>query len=119
MNTNIDSFADLTNDEFDAECAAAKAGTLSAVSTGLREGGLVGGAVAFQRVTGGTTSRQRVEVKCDKCRGTGRWVSFSGYSSGQCFACKGKGTTLRSATYQQDKAKREEAKRRLISVQVK
>ena len=28
---------------------------------------------------------------CPKCRGTGRFVSYSGRSLGQCFACKGAG----------------------------
>ncbi len=29
---------------------------------------------------------------CPKCRGTGRFVSYSGRVLGECFACKGKGT---------------------------
>lgn len=28
---------------------------------------------------------------CKKCRGSGRWSSYSGFSGGQCFACKGQG----------------------------
>jgi hypothetical protein len=33
----------------------------------------------------------RYEERCDKCRGTGRWSSYSGLTRGECFACKGKG----------------------------
>ncbi len=29
--------------------------------------------------------------KCSKCRGTGRFISYSGRALGPCFACKGKG----------------------------
>tara|TARA_R110000868_G_scaffold234477_2_gene488169 strand:+ start:1628 stop:2464 length:837 start_codon:yes stop_codon:yes gene_type:complete len=33
-----------------------------------------------------------VVENCPKCRGTGRFTSYSGRSLGQCFTCKGKGT---------------------------
>lgn len=38
-----------------------------------------------------TPAAQRFEEGCPKCRGTGRFVSYSGRSLGQCFACKGIG----------------------------
>lgn len=39
--------------------------------------------------------------KCPKCRGTGRFVGYSGRQLGQCFACKGKGqNTYRTSTEQ-------------------
>jgi hypothetical protein len=37
------------------------------------------------------SAEQRFEEKCSKCRGTGRFVSYSGRTGGQCFACKGAG----------------------------
>lgn len=37
------------------------------------------------------TSTRTYEEKCIDCRGTGIWRSRSGYSSGQCFKCKGTG----------------------------
>jgi hypothetical protein len=30
--------------------------------------------------------------RCPKCRGTGRFISYSGRALGECFACKGKGS---------------------------
>lgn len=36
----------------------------------------------------------RYEEKCKDCRGTGTWRSYSGFSSGQCFKCKGKGVLV-------------------------
>lgn len=39
---------------------------------------------------------------CPKCRGTGRFTSYSGRTLGQCFACKGAG----SKTYKNDAATR-------------
>ena len=37
--------------------------------------------------------------KCPKCRGSGRFISYSGRPVGQCFACKGKGSkTFKSST---------------------
>jgi hypothetical protein len=36
---------------------------------------------------------------CTKCRGTGRFVSYSGRQLGECFACKGKGSkTFKSSS---------------------
>lgn len=37
------------------------------------------------------TSTVTFEEKCDKCRGTGRFTSYSGRVLGDCFACKGAG----------------------------
>lgn len=34
---------------------------------------------------------RRFEEGCDKCKGTGRFVSWSGRILGECFACKGQG----------------------------
>lgn len=36
-------------------------------------------------------AEQRFEENCPKCRGTGRFVGYSGRVFGQCFTCKGKG----------------------------
>lgn len=37
------------------------------------------------------TAEQRFEENCPKCRGTGKFVGYSGRVFGQCFTCKGKG----------------------------
>lgn len=37
------------------------------------------------------TAETRFEENCPKCRGTGKFVGWSGRTFGQCFACKGKG----------------------------
>jgi len=37
------------------------------------------------------TSAVTFEEKCDKCRGTGRFVGYTGRVLGDCFACKGAG----------------------------
>lgn len=37
------------------------------------------------------TSTVTFEEKCDKCRGTGRFVGYSGRVLGDCFTCKGTG----------------------------
>lgn len=37
------------------------------------------------------SAEQLFEEKCAKCRGTGRFISWSGRAGGQCFACKGAG----------------------------
>ena len=45
---------------------------------------------------------------CQKCRGTGRFQSYSGRSVGPCFACKGKGKfTFKTST--EDRAKARQA----------
>jgi len=36
-------------------------------------------------------SRPMYRETCGKCGGSGRWTSFSGFSGGTCFACKGVG----------------------------
>lgn len=43
---------------------------------------------------------------CPKCRGTGRFVGWSGRSIGQCFTCKGKG----KQTFKTSPEKRQQAK---------
>jgi hypothetical protein len=35
--------------------------------------------------------RATYDTPCTKCRGSGMWVSYSGYTRNTCFACKGKG----------------------------
>jgi hypothetical protein len=37
------------------------------------------------------SAEQRFEENCPKCRGTGRFVGYTGKVFGQCFTCKGKG----------------------------
>lgn len=65
-----------------------------------------------------TTTRQRVEIRCDKCRGTGTFYSYSGRAVGRCFACNGTGKILRAAGYEQAKAARQERKDRLAREQM-
>jgi hypothetical protein len=51
------------------------------------------------------------EQACPKCRGTGRFVSYSGRTLGQCFACKGAGKqTFRTSP--QDRAKAQASRER-------
>ena len=56
------------------------------------------------------TSQQRVAVKCESCRGSGKFISWSGRVVGPCFKCEGKGEILRAPGYAVAKAKREERK---------
>ncbi len=54
---------------------------------------------------------------CSKCRGTGRFVSYSGRLLGECFACKGKGKkTFKTAPEQRAKGREsaEAARRRKL-----
>lgn len=45
------------------------------------------------------------EERCSKCRGTGRFTSYSGRTLGNCFACKGSGKlTFRTSPEQRAKA---------------
>lgn len=60
--------------------------------------------------TGEQSNKQRVDVRCDKCRGSGRFVGYTGRVLGDCFACKGKGVISRAANYEVNKAKRAERK---------
>ena len=44
------------------------------------------------RTGGKTTPREKTfREKCPKCKGTGVWTSYTGFSRGECFSCKGKG----------------------------
>lgn len=55
---------------------------------------LIGDADAFARAVlapRNVTSTVTFEEKCDKCRGTGRFVGYSGRVLGDCFTCKGTG----------------------------
>src|SRR5262245_57644733 len=50
---------------------------------------------------------------CPKCRGTGRFIGWSGRALGQCFACKGKGSKTFKTTAEtrmQNRAKAAEPK---------
>lgn len=104
--TNID-FTDL--DDLDSEDTSYVPTT---VQQGLARDGLIGASHDFSEKTLKSTSAQRIEVKCPKCRGTGRFIGYTGRDFGECFACKGKGHQLRAANYHEMKAKREEAKKR-------
>ena len=62
---------------------------------------------------GSAQIKANVVEKCDKCRGAGQFVSWSGRVVGQCFVCQGKGTRvfrLAKADREKAKAKRETAK---------
>ena len=52
------------------------------------------------------------EEKCNKCNGTGVWSSFSGYSRGQCFGCKGKGVMTYNTDAETRRKSREAAAKR-------
>lgn len=61
---------------------------------------------------GSCRSRATVaRYKCDKCAGSGRWVSFSGFSSGPCFKCKGAGMLKSDPQAARARRKAAEAKR--------
>jgi hypothetical protein len=51
------------------------------------------------------------EQPCDKCRGTGRFVGYTGKVFGQCFACKGSGK-LMFKTSPADRAKAQASRER-------
>lgn len=51
---------------------------------------------------------------CPKCRGRGEFISYSGRSLGQCFACKGKGTKTFATSPAQRAANRDGAKAREV-----
>jgi hypothetical protein len=52
------------------------------------------------------TSAITYEEPCDKCRGTGRFVGYSGRVIGDCFACKGAGTRrYKTSSEQREKAR--------------
>jgi len=48
--------------------------------------------------------------RCPKCRGTGRFVSYSGRALGECFACKGRG----SKTFKTAPEARAQARQRTV-----
>jgi hypothetical protein len=54
----------------------------------------------------GDPVKRQFEEKCDKCNGTGVWASYSGYTRGRCFACKGAGKKVFST----DAATRQKAR---------
>lgn len=64
----------------------------------------------FQERTLKSTTRQRVEVPCEFCRGRGRFISYTGRDVGPCYRCNGSGKILRAAGYAENKAKREAKK---------
>lgn len=52
--------------------------------------------------------------KCPKCRGTGRFTSYSGRTVGECFKCKGKGElTFKTSPTARAKARQSAAKRQV------
>lgn len=55
------------------------------------------------------TSIVTFEEKCDKCRGTGRFVGYSGRVLGECFTCKGAGVRRYKQTAEQRAKAREAA----------
>ena len=53
------------------------------------------------------------EEVCQKCRGTGRFISYSGRSLGECFACKGAGKkTFKTSAPERAKARDNAAARK-------
>jgi len=106
-----DPFADLESD-FDSSNFSASNRTETALKSGLLEATAERAGRTLQ-----ATNRNRIEVKCDKCRGTGRFISYSGRDCGECFTCKGKGTITRAANYEQAKAARDARKQRVADEQ--
>lgn len=53
--------------------------------------------------------------KCSKCRGTGRFVGWSGRVLGECFVCKGKGERQFKTNAADRAAKREQAATRKVA----
>lgn len=51
------------------------------------------------------SNKQRVEVPCPKCRGSGQWGDHPLYRR-RCFGCNGTGKILRAANYEKNKAAR-------------
>lgn len=58
-----------------------------------------------------TTSTQTFEEPCRKCRGTGRFVGYTGRVLGQCFECKGEGVKRYKTSPEQRAKGREVAAR--------
>lgn len=65
-----------------------------------------------------SSTQQRVEVKCESCRGTGTFYSWNGRAVGPCFKCKGAGKILRAPGYEIAKAKREASKTKKLLAEV-
>ena len=60
----------------------------------------------------------RYEEKCPKCRGTGRFVGYTGRVLGDCFECKGKGIkTFKSSPEAREKARDAAAAKRDAAAQ--
>jgi hypothetical protein len=81
METNF--FADMVESDLDADTVIGS------------DPGFLRVAADFAR-SGNVSERQRRDtpvVDCPKCRGTGRFVSFSGRMLGNCFKCDGSGKT--------------------------
>lgn len=113
MTHDTNPFADLAAlGDFDAELAAPPKQEQDRVQRALDRGGLIEASTVYSQATGKATTAMREQVKCPKCAGTGVWRG--GWSSGQCFACKGKGYQLRAPGYAENKAKREAAKARKL-----
>jgi hypothetical protein len=60
------------------------------------------------------TADQRFAEGCTKCRGTGRFISYSGRALGPCFACKGAGKFEYKTSPAVRAAKREQAADRKV-----
>jgi len=66
------------------------------------------GAVEFK------SAEQLFEENCSKCRGTGKFVSWGGRTTGQCFACKGAGKNVfKTSPETRAKARDQKASREL------
>lgn len=71
------------------------------------------GAAFAKDVLAKATSTVTYEEKCRDCRGTGVWRSYSGFSSGDCFKCKGAGVRrYKTTTEQREKARAAAAAKR-------
>jgi hypothetical protein len=66
------------------------------------------GASFASRALARNTSTVTFEEKCDKCRGTGRFVGYTGRVLGDCFTCKGAGVR-RYKTSAEQRAKARDA----------
>jgi hypothetical protein len=59
------------------------------------------------------SAETRFEETCPKCRGTGRFVSYTGRPLGECFACKGAGKrTFKNSSADRAKARGQAAARK-------
>jgi hypothetical protein len=105
MNTT-NPYADLEAfGDFDAELATPAPARRDVVQPALERGGLEEAPIEYSRATGTSTTAMREKIQCDKCRGTGRFISYSGRDCGECFTCKGQGYQMRAAGYTERKAK--------------